>query len=199
MLSFLLLNVLILLRYMIVDKTMGRICMRNVELCNSCVGTHTNSCYWPSSIGYKVCIPTGHSSINIPRVRCVWTENLFSFFSSFYFEELIIVCACLLLRPPLFDKDTWHVWSVLTAESDHIWRTVSDYFQLDDLLSSEDVALRKRIRETMEKHVAPVMTKVFNSHCIDFIHRILLELMVCCTLQSCSWIIIGYLRFLCGN
>ncbi|XP_024371619.1 acyl-coenzyme A oxidase 4, peroxisomal [Physcomitrium patens] len=37
--------------------------------------------------------------------------------------------------------------------------SVSDYFQLDDLLSSEDVALRKRIRETMEKHVAPVMTK----------------------------------------
>lgn len=37
---------------------------------------------------------------------------------------------------------------------------VSDYFQLEDLLSPEDVALRKRIRDVMEKHVAPVMAKV---------------------------------------
>jgi acyl-CoA oxidase len=37
--------------------------------------------------------------------------------------------------------------------------SVSDFFQLDDLLSSEDIALRKRVRDVMEKHVAPVMTK----------------------------------------
>jgi hypothetical protein len=49
---------------------------------------------------------------------------------------------------------------LLTAESGHLWRTVSDFFQLDDLLSPEDVALRERIRSVMEKHVAPVMTKV---------------------------------------
>jgi acyl-CoA oxidase len=38
--------------------------------------------------------------------------------------------------------------------------TVSDYFGLEDLLSPEDIALRKRVRGVMEKHVAPVMTKV---------------------------------------
>jgi acyl-CoA oxidase len=42
----------------------------------------------------------------------------------------------------------------------HGWRTVSDYFQLDELLSPEDVALRQRVRDVMETHVAPVMTKV---------------------------------------
>lgn len=38
--------------------------------------------------------------------------------------------------------------------------TVSDYLQLDELLLVEDVELRKRAREMMEKHVAPVMTEV---------------------------------------
>lgn len=37
---------------------------------------------------------------------------------------------------------------------------MSDYFGLEDLLSPEDIALRKRVRGVMEKHVAPVMTKV---------------------------------------
>jgi acyl-CoA oxidase len=37
--------------------------------------------------------------------------------------------------------------------------SVSDYYQLDDLLSSEDVALRKRVRDVMETHIAPVMAK----------------------------------------
>jgi len=37
--------------------------------------------------------------------------------------------------------------------------SVSDYFQLDELLSPEDVALRQRVRDVMETHVAPVMTK----------------------------------------
>jgi hypothetical protein len=38
--------------------------------------------------------------------------------------------------------------------------TVSDYYQLDDLLSPEDVALRKCVRDVMETHIAPVMAKV---------------------------------------
>ncbi|CAK9869786.1 unnamed protein product [Sphagnum jensenii] len=37
--------------------------------------------------------------------------------------------------------------------------SVSDYYQLDGLLSPEDVALRERVRDVMETHVAPVMTK----------------------------------------
>jgi len=37
---------------------------------------------------------------------------------------------------------------------------VSDYFGLEDLLSPEDIALRKRVRAVMETHVAPIMTKV---------------------------------------
>ncbi|XP_020267800.1 acyl-coenzyme A oxidase 4, peroxisomal-like [Asparagus officinalis] len=36
---------------------------------------------------------------------------------------------------------------------------VSDYYQLDDLLSSEEKALRKRVREVMEKEIAPIMTE----------------------------------------
>jgi hypothetical protein len=41
-----------------------------------------------------------------------------------------------------------------------LWvHTVSDYYQLDGLLSPEDVALRERVRDVMETHVAPVMTK----------------------------------------
>ncbi|KAG0594624.1 hypothetical protein M758_UG094200, partial [Ceratodon purpureus] len=38
-----------------------------------------------------------------------------------------------------------------------LWSTVSDFFQLDDLLSSEDVALCERIRSVIEKHVAQVV------------------------------------------
>ncbi|ONK67918.1 uncharacterized protein A4U43_C05F5150 [Asparagus officinalis] len=36
---------------------------------------------------------------------------------------------------------------------------VSDYYQFGDLLSSEEKALRKRIREVMEKEIAPIMTE----------------------------------------
>jgi hypothetical protein len=46
-----------------------------------------------------------------------------------------------------------------------LWvHTVSDYYQLDGLLSPEDVALRERVRDVMETHVAPVMTKVSVLH-----------------------------------
>ncbi|XP_051130622.1 acyl-coenzyme A oxidase 4, peroxisomal [Andrographis paniculata] len=36
---------------------------------------------------------------------------------------------------------------------------VSDYYQFDDLLTPEEQALRKRVRECMEKEVAPIMAK----------------------------------------
>ncbi|KAK7390366.1 hypothetical protein VNO78_25671 [Psophocarpus tetragonolobus] len=35
----------------------------------------------------------------------------------------------------------------------------SDYFQLDDLLTLEEHALRKKVRECMEKEIAPIMTE----------------------------------------
>ncbi|KAK4724712.1 hypothetical protein R3W88_027491 [Solanum pinnatisectum] len=35
----------------------------------------------------------------------------------------------------------------------------SDYFQLDDLLTSEERAVRLKVRECMEKEIAPIMTK----------------------------------------
>ncbi|ONK67919.1 uncharacterized protein A4U43_C05F5160 [Asparagus officinalis] len=41
---------------------------------------------------------------------------------------------------------------------------VSDYYQFDDLLSSEEKALRKRVRDVMEKDIAPIMTESSNSH-----------------------------------
>ncbi|KAL0375348.1 UNVERIFIED_CONTAM: Acyl-coenzyme A oxidase 4, peroxisomal [Sesamum radiatum] len=36
---------------------------------------------------------------------------------------------------------------------------VSDYYQFDDLLTPEEQALRKKVRECMEKEVAPIMAK----------------------------------------
>lgn len=66
---------------------------------------------------------------------------------------------------------TFVVEVLLTTEFGHLWRTVSDFFQLDDLLSSEDVALRERIRGVMEKHIAPVMTKVGICRSIVFFDR----------------------------
>ncbi|XWS55521.1 hypothetical protein CRYUN_Cryun09bG0007200 [Craigia yunnanensis] len=36
---------------------------------------------------------------------------------------------------------------------------VSDYYQFDDLLSPEEQALRKKVRECMEKEVAPIMAE----------------------------------------
>lgn len=38
--------------------------------------------------------------------------------------------------------------------------TASDYYQFDDLLTPEEQAIRMKVRECMEKEVAPVMTKV---------------------------------------
>lgn len=36
----------------------------------------------------------------------------------------------------------------------------SDYYQSDDLLTPEEQALRRKIREVMEKEIAPVVTEV---------------------------------------
>ena len=60
---------------------------------------------------------------------------------------------------------------LLTAGFGHLWGTVSDFFQLDDLLSPEDIALRKRVRGVMEKHVAPVMAKVDTCNLVAFFYR----------------------------
>jgi acyl-CoA oxidase len=37
---------------------------------------------------------------------------------------------------------------------------VSDYYQLDDLLTPEEKAVRIQIREAAEKHIAPIIAKV---------------------------------------
>ena len=37
---------------------------------------------------------------------------------------------------------------------------VSDYYQLDDLLTPEEKAVRARVREAAEKHIAPIIAKV---------------------------------------
>ncbi|KAL3356788.1 hypothetical protein AABB24_017442 [Solanum stoloniferum] len=38
-------------------------------------------------------------------------------------------------------------------------KCTSDYYQLDDLLTSEEKAVRLKVRECMEKEIAPIMTK----------------------------------------
>ena len=37
---------------------------------------------------------------------------------------------------------------------------VSDYYQFDDLLTSEDRSIRKKVRGIMEKEIAPIMAEV---------------------------------------
>ena len=37
---------------------------------------------------------------------------------------------------------------------------VSDYYQLDDLLTDEEKVLRKKVQGVMEKEIAPIMTEV---------------------------------------
>jgi len=37
---------------------------------------------------------------------------------------------------------------------------VSDYYQFDDLLTSEDRSIRKKVRSIMEKDIAPIMAEV---------------------------------------
>lgn len=39
--------------------------------------------------------------------------------------------------------------------------TASDYYQFADLLTPEEQAIRMKVRECMEKEIAPIMTKVF--------------------------------------
>jgi hypothetical protein len=41
--------------------------------------------------------------------------------------------------------------------------TASDYYQLDDLLNPEERVVRKKVRECMEKEIAPIMTEVYFS------------------------------------
>lgn len=38
--------------------------------------------------------------------------------------------------------------------------TASDYYHFNDLLTPEEQAIRKKVRECMEKEVAPIMTEV---------------------------------------
>ena len=37
---------------------------------------------------------------------------------------------------------------------------VSDYYQLDELLTTEEKDVRARVREFAEKHIAPIIAKV---------------------------------------
>lgn len=45
-------------------------------------------------------------------------------------------------------------WSLIVTES--------DYYQLDDLLTLEEQAIRMKVREFVEKEVAPIMAGVFS-------------------------------------
>lgn len=53
--------------------------------------------------------------------------------------------------------------------------SASDYYQLDDLLTPEEQAIRRKVRKVMEKEVAPVMTEVWNE-LIAFINLFLILL-----------------------
>ena len=44
--------------------------------------------------------------------------------------------------------------------------TASDYYHFIELLTPEEQAVRKRVREFMEKEVAPIMTEVCLSLCL---------------------------------
>lgn len=40
--------------------------------------------------------------------------------------------------------------------------TASDYYNFDDLLTSEEQAIRKKVRECAEKELAPIVAEVFS-------------------------------------
>lgn len=46
--------------------------------------------------------------------------------------------------------------------------TESDYYQFNDLLTLEEQAIRKKVRECMEKEVAPIMAKVLSCFTFEF-------------------------------
>ncbi|WZY95991.1 hypothetical protein YC2023_068320 [Brassica napus] len=48
--------------------------------------------------------------------------------------------------------------------------TASDYYHFSELLTPEEQAVRKRVREFMEKEVAPIMTEVCLSLCLFFFY-----------------------------
>lgn len=43
----------------------------------------------------------------------------------------------------------------------YLCASASDYYHFDDLLTPEEQAIRKKVRECMEKEVAPIMAKVW--------------------------------------
>lgn len=56
------------------------------------------------------------------------------------------------------------LFSGFTDNSSRASFTAFDYYQFDDLLSSEERVLRKRVRGIMEKEVAPIMAGVTSYH-----------------------------------
>lgn len=50
--------------------------------------------------------------------------------------------------------------------SDAVLCPASDYYQFDDLLNPEEKALRRKVREVMEKEIAPIMSKVHFMHLV---------------------------------
>ncbi|CAN6869601.1 unnamed protein product [Brassica oleracea] len=48
--------------------------------------------------------------------------------------------------------------------------TASDYYHFIELLTPEEQAVRKRVREFMEKEVAPIMTEFFEMLCFYFFY-----------------------------
>ena len=67
-------------------------------------------------------------------------------FSSRYYYTFLVCCSFVASNCFFF------VFSVLD--------TASDYYNFNDLLTPEEQAVRKRVREFMEKEVAPIMTEV---------------------------------------
>ncbi|KAK6943480.1 Acyl-CoA dehydrogenase/oxidase C-terminal [Dillenia turbinata] len=65
--------------------------------------------------------------------------------------------------PLHFPRQLQRLFSLLAPMvlNDAVWLkiTASDYYQFDDLLTSEEQAIRMKVRECMEKDVAPVMAR----------------------------------------
>lgn len=59
----------------------------------------------------------------------------------FFLDDLLLFCGIKLFSFSILD-------------------TASDYYHFNDLLTPEEQAVRKRVREFMEKEVAPIMTEV---------------------------------------
>lgn len=81
-------------------------------------------------------------------------------FSSMRYHNWNFICVLVVFW------DVWPFYDLCRFSLCWFWTlgfAVSDYYQFDELLTPEEQALKKKVRECIENEVAPIMTKVFSA------------------------------------